>query len=202
MSTVPVLFLVANWGSYGYGCCGCPVSKLRRKPWLPRFFRGALTQLPIRILREPGVEVTDETGKLPPHISAVFNFCSAPPFVLPLRSLRGRCRLRQMRCNYIRAVGATLLQYVSVSSAPKSIAVGNGFIRSVVIVSPAPTGRADAKNRIGISVDALLKKRIYPFRFVASTDAVNTTVCSRGFDIVFPLRSLRGRCRLRQMRCK
>ena len=45
------------------------------------------------------------------------------------------------------------------------------------------------------------RERIYPFRFVASTDAVNTTVRSQGFDIVFPLRSLRGRCRLRQMRC-
>ena len=41
-----------------------------------RFFRGALTQLPIRILREPGVEVTDEIGKLPPHISAVLNSAS------------------------------------------------------------------------------------------------------------------------------
>ena len=30
-----------------------------------------------------------------------------PSFVFPLRSLRGRCRLRQMRCKYIRAVGAT-----------------------------------------------------------------------------------------------
>ena len=41
---------------------------------------------------------------------------NAPLNVFPLRSLRGRCRLRQMRCNYIRAVGATLLTYVSVSS--------------------------------------------------------------------------------------
>ena len=51
--------------------------------------------------------------------------------VFPLRSLRGRCRLRQMRCYYIRAVGATLFQYVSVLPELKSIAVGNGFIRSV-----------------------------------------------------------------------
>ena len=55
----------------------------------------------------------------------------APLNVFPLRSLRGRCRLRQMRCNYIRAVGATLFTYVSVLPVPKSIAVGNGFIRSV-----------------------------------------------------------------------
>ena len=33
-----------------------------------------------------------------------------------MRSLRGRCRLRQMRCNYIRAVGATLFPYVPTSS--------------------------------------------------------------------------------------
>ena len=36
--------------------------------------------------------------------------------------------------------------------------VGNGFIRSAVMVSSAPTGRATAKKRIGISVDAPLKK--------------------------------------------
>ena len=67
---------MANWGSYGYAYLWWPGSRVRAKPWLPRFFRGALTQLPIRILRSPGVEVTDETGKLPPHISAVLN--SAP----------------------------------------------------------------------------------------------------------------------------
>jgi|GEM_PF-4678270 len=42
------------------------------------------------------------------------------------------------------------------------------------------------------------RERIYPFRFVASTDAVNTTARSRGFALAFPLR---GRCRLRRMRC-
>ena len=138
--------------------CGSPVSKLRMKPWLPRFFRGALTQLPIRILREPGVEVTDETGKLPPHVSAVFNFCSAPPFVFPLRSLRGRCRLRQMRCKYIRAVGATLLQYVTILPELKSIAVGNGFIRSACYGFVGNSRSGYRNNRIGISVKAQLKK--------------------------------------------
>ena len=67
---------MALWSTYGYAYLWWPGSRVRAKPWLPRFFRGALTQLPIRILREPGVEVTDETGKLPPHISAVLN--SAP----------------------------------------------------------------------------------------------------------------------------
>ena len=38
-------FLEANWGTYGYG-----------------------------YLRWPGVEVTDETGKLPPYVSAVLSF--------------------------------------------------------------------------------------------------------------------------------
>ena len=51
-----------------------------------------------------------------------------------------------MRCKYIRAVGATLLQYVSALPAPKAIAVGNGFIRSVMMVSAETPGRADATN--------------------------------------------------------
>ena len=41
-------FLEANWGTYGYG-----------------------------YLRWPGVEVTDETVKLPPYISAVLRFALA-----------------------------------------------------------------------------------------------------------------------------
>ena len=45
------------------------------------------------------------------------------------------------------------------------------------------------------------RERIYPFRCVALICAFNKAVRSRGFAIVFPLRSLRGRCRLRQMRC-
>ena len=81
----------------------------------------------------PGVEGADKTVFASRYIrlcyiSAKF---SPHPIVFPLRSLRGRCRLRQMRCNYIRAVGATLLQYVSVLPELKSIAVGNGFIRSL-----------------------------------------------------------------------
>ena len=62
-----------------------------------------MTQLPIRILREPGVEVTDETGKLPPYVSALLSFAPQP-------------------------------------------LVGNGFIRSVVMVLPVVPGRADATN--------------------------------------------------------
>ena len=41
-------FLEANWGTYGYG-----------------------------YLRWPGVEVTDETGKLPPYVSTVLSFAVA-----------------------------------------------------------------------------------------------------------------------------
>ena len=41
-------FLEANWGTYGYG-----------------------------YLRWPGVEVTDETGKLPPYVSAMLSFAVA-----------------------------------------------------------------------------------------------------------------------------
>ena len=82
------------------------------------FFQRRIHIVPMRLLRCPGVEVTDKTVKLSRYarlcyISAKF---SLHPIVFPLRSLRGRCRLRQMRCNYIRAVGATLLTYVSVWS--------------------------------------------------------------------------------------
>ena len=94
------------------------------------FFSGELLHLRIRILREPGIEGAEETMTASRNASAVLSFLPHP-IVFPLRSLRGRCRLRQMRCNYIRAIGATVLQYVSVLPAPKSIAVGNGFIRSV-----------------------------------------------------------------------
>ena len=68
-------------------------------------------------------ETADKTVRASRYMSALLNF-AAHPIVFPLRSLRGRCRLRQMRCNYIRAVGATLLTYVS--------------------VLPVPTGRATA----------------------------------------------------------
>ncbi len=74
-------------------------------------------------------ETADKTVRASRYMSALLNF-AAHPIVFPLRSVRGRCRLRQMRCYYIRAVGATLFQYVSVLPELKSIAVGNGFIRS------------------------------------------------------------------------
>ena len=94
------------------------------------FFRGALTHLRIHIslVSRFGTLVETVTATQPssallsfavarfgtacktvaasPNISALLNF--APhPIVFPLRSLRGRCRLRQMRCKYIRAAGAT-----------------------------------------------------------------------------------------------
>ena len=42
-----------------------------------KFFIISLTQLRIRLLPVPGVEVTDETVKLPPYISAVLSFAVA-----------------------------------------------------------------------------------------------------------------------------
>ena len=42
------------------------------------FFRGALTQLPIRILRCPGIEATDETVTASRYISAMLSFCRLP----------------------------------------------------------------------------------------------------------------------------
>ena len=38
-----------------------------------------MTQLPIRILREPGIEVADKTGKLLRYVSAVLVFAVARP---------------------------------------------------------------------------------------------------------------------------
>ena len=122
----------------------------------------------------PGVEVTDETGKLPPYVSTVLSFAVARfgtmeetvgasrnvsallnfatyPIVFPLRSLRGRCRLRQMRCYYIRAAGATLLLCVSVLLILKSIVVGASIARPFIMVSSAAPDRADAKT---VSVSA------------------------------------------------
>ena len=76
-------------------------------------------------MRCPGVEVTDKTVKLSRYarlcyISAKF---SLHPIVFPLRSLRGRCRLRQMRCNYICAVGATFFSEAHSHCADAFIAV-------------------------------------------------------------------------------
>ena len=55
-------------------------------------------------------------------VSAVLSF-RTHPIVFPLRSLRGRCRLRQMRCKYIRAVGATFFQRRINAGADTFIAV-------------------------------------------------------------------------------
>ena len=92
--------------------------------------------------------------------------CSnAPLNVFPLRSLRGRCRLRQMRCYYICAVGATLLTYVSVSSAPKSIAVGNGFIRSAYtgFVGNFDTGPPEITVSVGAPIRLQKSAKRYGF---------------------------------------
>ena len=92
-----------------------------------------MTHLRIHLSLVARFEGAEETVCASRNASALLNF--APhPIVFPLRSLRGRCRLRQMRCKYICAVGATLLTYVSVLPVPKSIVVGNGFIRSAVMV--------------------------------------------------------------------
>ena len=98
----------------------------------------------------PGVEVAEETVVASRNVSALLNFVPYP-IVFPLRSLRGRCRLRQMRCYYIRAAGATLLSYVSVLLILKSIVVGASIARPFIMVSSAAPDRADAKT---VSVSA------------------------------------------------
>ena len=40
-------------------------------------FRGERTHLRIRLLREPGIEIADETGKLPFNVGEV-QICAAP----------------------------------------------------------------------------------------------------------------------------
>ena len=42
------------------------------------FFQRRIHIVPMRLLRYPGAEVTDETGKLPPYISAVLNSALHP----------------------------------------------------------------------------------------------------------------------------
>ena len=69
-------------------------------------FRGALTHLRIRILRYPGIETMEKTVVASPPISAMLSILHRSPIAFPLR---GRCRLRRMRCELIRAVGATIL---------------------------------------------------------------------------------------------
>ena len=53
--------------------------------FLKSIFSGELTPLLIHLLREPGIEVTDETTKLSRYINAVLNFARTP--LVPL--LRG-----------------------------------------------------------------------------------------------------------------
>ena len=96
--------------------------------------------------------------------------------VFPLRSLRGRCRLRQMRCNYIRAVGATLLCSEELTAVNPSAAKlpapldrgANGCgkklsialaLREALTVLSAVSNRATRDNRIGRCPNALLKTK-------------------------------------------
>ena len=114
------------------------------------FFRGALAQLRIHLSLVARFGTMGETVGASRNVSALLNF--APyPIGFPLRSLRGRCRLRQMRCYYIRAAGATLLSYVSVLLILKSIVVGASIARPFIMVSSAAPDRADAKT---VSVSA------------------------------------------------
>ena len=95
--------------------------------------------------------------------------------VFPLRSLRGRCRLRQMRCNYIRAVGATLLCSEELTAVNPSAAKlpapldrgANGCgkklsialaLREALTVLSAVSNRATRDICIRRCVNALLKK--------------------------------------------
>ena len=125
-----------------YRYCGAPQSAVRRNKitkktlpfscWAASFFvfRGALGQLRIHISLVSRFETADKTVVASRNESAMLNF--APhPIVFPLR---GRCRLRQMRCNYIRAVGATLLTDVSILPELKSIAVGAIIDRPILIM--------------------------------------------------------------------
>ena len=85
----------------------------------------------------PGVEVAEETVKLPPHISEVLN--SAPhPIGSPVKGSRQLC---------CRGVELKPINYqLSALRCGQRSLVGNGFIRSAVMVWSVPTGRATAKN--------------------------------------------------------
>ena len=125
-----------------------------------------MTQLPIRILREPGVEVTDETGKLPPYVSTVLSFA---PHLVGNGFIRSAF-LETHYCTYgyvfcgspVRNNGGNRgvsrpgrLCYISAKSA--SHHVGNRFACSVHY-GFLRTIRLGYRNKcISISVKALLK---------------------------------------------
>ena len=100
------------------------------------FFQRRIHIVPMRLLRYPGVEVTDKTVKLPPHISEVLN--SAPhPIGSPVKGSRQLCcrGVELKPINY---------QLLALRCGQRSL-VGNGFIRFACYGFVAPTGRADAK---------------------------------------------------------
>ena len=66
--------------------------------------------------------------------------------------LRGRCRLRQMRCNYIRAVGATLLTYVSVSS----VTTGRDTAKNVFVECKIASKKAPLKKCVCLTANDLI----------------------------------------------
>ena len=105
-----------------------------------RFFRGALTQLRIRILRCPGVEVAEETVKLSRYARLCYISAKFAPhlFGSPVKGSRQLC------CRGVEL--KTIHYYLLPLHCGQRSPVGNGFIRSAVMVWSVPTGRATAKN--------------------------------------------------------
>ena len=119
---------------------------MSRLPTKPKSSRATLVRHSVLL---PGVEVTDKTVKLPPHISEVLN--SAPhPIGSPVKGSRQLC----CRGVELKPISYQLLALRCGHRSP----VGNGFIRSVCHGFVGTSQSGNRKNCIGTSVKALLKK--------------------------------------------
>ena len=86
----------------------------------------------------PGVEVTDETGKLPRYARLCYISAKFTPRLIG-STVKGS---RQLAAEGLTAINYQLLAL----RCGQQPLVGNGFIRSAVMVSSAATGRATAIN--------------------------------------------------------
>ena len=112
------------------------------------FFQRRIHIVPMRLLRYPGVEVTDKTVKLPPHISEVLN--SAPhPIGSPVKGSRQLC---------CRGVELKPINYQLALRCDNRSLVGNGFIRSARYGFASSFRSGYRKKCIGRSVKAPLKR--------------------------------------------
>jgi hypothetical protein len=108
------------------------------------FFRGALAQLRIHLSLVARFEPAEKTVIASRNVSALLSF--APHSIgSPVKGSRQLC---------CRGVEKTIRYQLSALRCGQRSLVGNGFIRSVVMVLPVVPGRADAKT---VSASALMR---------------------------------------------